>query len=490
MRALFVSDGTPGYWLTINPADLNSPIVVVLAATEHDVSQYQLILTAAILKRALEDAKSVTDPSETQLRIRRQEMDKFAFNRLPGDREISGPQAVSLTARVTIARRAPSTFFEHYRWRGPRFSGLCLYEYMKLVVVKTMASAISTDIRFLPEHPLHEIHIQNYSERRGANDYSVTFTSSVLGTSPWRIASVAAIRGGHSDRLHAERLGPRISAGESINLLSLLKHFNSVKGIIFCLLALLVPWERLPPLFAGIDCIAGRYIDHCADVWELIWLSVPLHLQGVAWNIELLRKCKADAQIVDSDSDDDDGEDGALDDVDDATESNDHCTDSYPGSELEEFTEPSPDDTPLGSSPDFQRISPDTLQQWRQRLSGDGSGAEPDDSDISSDASSDSDGARRVQTLGTSDNAEPLHPIPDRVRPEADPTIVERIFKLGPNPTGTSVTELVRDTLAFNQKQFLVVTKILSHAIQPHGKHCGKGRQFCSMRSAWSVSPC
>ena len=62
------------------------------------------------------------------------------------------------------------------------------------------------------------------------------------------------------------------------------------------LLLLLVPWER-PPLFAGINCTAERYIDHCADVWELIWLSVPLHLQGVAWNIELLRKCKADAQV-------------------------------------------------------------------------------------------------------------------------------------------------------------------------------------------------
>jgi hypothetical protein len=31
MRAIFVSDGMPGYWLTINPADLNSPIVVILA---------------------------------------------------------------------------------------------------------------------------------------------------------------------------------------------------------------------------------------------------------------------------------------------------------------------------------------------------------------------------------------------------------------------------------------------------------------------------
>ena len=31
MRAIFVSDGMPGYWLTINPADLNSPIIVILA---------------------------------------------------------------------------------------------------------------------------------------------------------------------------------------------------------------------------------------------------------------------------------------------------------------------------------------------------------------------------------------------------------------------------------------------------------------------------
>jgi hypothetical protein len=45
-------------------------------ATKHDVSQYQLILTAAILKRALEDAKNVADPSDTQLRIRRLDMDK------------------------------------------------------------------------------------------------------------------------------------------------------------------------------------------------------------------------------------------------------------------------------------------------------------------------------------------------------------------------------------------------------------------------------
>ena len=31
MRALFVSDGVPGFWMTINPADLSCPMVVTLA---------------------------------------------------------------------------------------------------------------------------------------------------------------------------------------------------------------------------------------------------------------------------------------------------------------------------------------------------------------------------------------------------------------------------------------------------------------------------
>jgi hypothetical protein len=34
MRALFVSGGMPGFWVTVNPADMNSPIVVVLTCDE------------------------------------------------------------------------------------------------------------------------------------------------------------------------------------------------------------------------------------------------------------------------------------------------------------------------------------------------------------------------------------------------------------------------------------------------------------------------
>ena len=66
--------------------------------TKYDVSQYQLVTTAAIMKCALENAKSATDFFKSQLRIQNQDMNKFAlqfFNHLTIDCEISDSQAAS-----------------------------------------------------------------------------------------------------------------------------------------------------------------------------------------------------------------------------------------------------------------------------------------------------------------------------------------------------------------------------------------------------------
>ncbi|KAN0085541.1 hypothetical protein V8E54_002008 [Elaphomyces granulatus] len=126
-------------------------------ATKHDVSQHQLILTAAILKRALEDAKSVegsgistwtsspygpstvyavtaksvvpfyTPPTTVRrlnLRHLRYQLDHIL---VPEPSSFGGGEE---TTRVTIAKKAPTTFFEHYCWRGPSFSGLCLYDFL------------------------------------------------------------------------------------------------------------------------------------------------------------------------------------------------------------------------------------------------------------------------------------------------------------------------------------------------------------------------
>jgi hypothetical protein len=104
--------------------------------------------------------------------------------------------------------------------------------YMKLVVVKTMASAISTDI---PPH------IQNHSKRRAANDYSVAEASlkPAPGQRPRRPSP---------DRLYAKRLG-------------------------LGLLALLVPWEGLPLLFTGppvVTSMSTRPLNPVTGVWTSI----------------------------------------------------------------------------------------------------------------------------------------------------------------------------------------------------------------------------
>src|SRR5205814_2652215 len=57
-----------------------------------------LILAAAMLKHTVEAAKTVSDFSERQLRIRHQDMNKFTlqvFNHLSEDHKISGSQAAS-----------------------------------------------------------------------------------------------------------------------------------------------------------------------------------------------------------------------------------------------------------------------------------------------------------------------------------------------------------------------------------------------------------
>jgi hypothetical protein len=283
-------------------------------ATKYNISQYQLILTAAVIKHTMEEAKAASDPSEKQLRIRSQGMDKFAlraFNRLSSDREISGPQAASYLlglpdyytlpttirrlnlgqlrqrfgyiiavepitfwegeepARITSARNAPRSIFDHYRWRGPSFAGFSLYEYYKLVTVKPLASSTTMDIPFLLEHPDHERLFQNYIGRKPAN----TFTVALIGSLSENQSLEDSVRGGHPET-------------ESMQ-----------NDLALILLALLVPWDQLPPLFARFDCSDQAYKGYCAAIWNEIRLSLPPHIQVVAQNIELLRKSKADAQV-------------------------------------------------------------------------------------------------------------------------------------------------------------------------------------------------
>jgi hypothetical protein len=119
------------------------------------------------------------------------------------------------------------------------------------------------------------------------------------------------------DRLYAKRLGPRPP------------RFAK----------LLVPWEGLPPLFAGIDCTVATLIAAPRSGSRSGPAAAPSSLLGTSsfsatkrtfrWTppcggklAGLPRRSK-----VDSDSDDDDDEDGGLDDVDEATEAGNQCVD-------------------------------------------------------------------------------------------------------------------------------------------------------------------
>jgi hypothetical protein len=64
-------------------------------ATKDDVSPYQMLVKAALLKQSIEKAKTTQTPDATDLRIRKTDNDQFAlrsFNALSQDREVSGVQ--------------------------------------------------------------------------------------------------------------------------------------------------------------------------------------------------------------------------------------------------------------------------------------------------------------------------------------------------------------------------------------------------------------
>jgi hypothetical protein len=62
-------------------------------------------------------------------------------------------------------------------------------------------------------------------------------------------------------------------------------------------LALLLPWEWLPALFATFQGPADSYKDYYSNIWSNVKTSLPSYLQDVAQNIDLLWKLKEDTRV-------------------------------------------------------------------------------------------------------------------------------------------------------------------------------------------------
>ena len=178
--------------------------------TKYNVSQYQLIITIILMKCVWEKAEKITNFSERNLKFQHQKMKKFAlwiFNYLSADHEISDFQTISCffnllnyyillttfqnlnfwhlqnwfksiiqtklkvfeeeekSVIVTRARKTLWIMFDYYYWCDSFFSNFSLYEYFKLIIIKSKIKTTSKDIWFLSKHSDYEKKIQNYFEK-------------------------------------------------------------------------------------------------------------------------------------------------------------------------------------------------------------------------------------------------------------------------------------------------------------------------------------
>jgi hypothetical protein len=109
-------------------------------ATKDDVSPYQMLVKAALLKQSIEKAKATLTPDANDLRMRRKDMDQFAlrcFNTLSHDREISGVQIASSLLQM------PTYYTDNYNF--VQVNLWWLRQYVQAAMVEP-ASEDSTDL--------------------------------------------------------------------------------------------------------------------------------------------------------------------------------------------------------------------------------------------------------------------------------------------------------------------------------------------------------
>ena len=293
-------------------------------ATKDEASTYEMVVTAAALKDALERAEKAVNPTDEEQRILNR-ASKFAlrvFNRMASDREVSGVQVASMILQlpayytppvdmhrvnlyylrrrfetiicgtddktvvgeeevpITSKKTCYVSIFDDYKWRGERLSRLSLYEYVKMIKKRPLNDKTSSDIPFDTNHPEHKKKMQTICSPH---------------TTPKLVALV-----GHISL--QQPLEDKVPNGH-------VETAAMSNDLAVVLLGLFVPWQDLPSLFkefhstCGEDCEArcdkSRHtgMQICNKVWTAIKDTLPEHIQDLARNVELLRKSKEDAAI-------------------------------------------------------------------------------------------------------------------------------------------------------------------------------------------------
>lgn len=296
-------------WIPTVSKSLSLIYYITNYATKDDVSPWQIIAKAALLKQSIESAKTADPPTATDLRIQEKGTTNFAlrcFNTLAHDREVSGVQVASTLLQLPsyytssynfvrvnlwwlrqhvrsmfrsegsnsapmadelctyeIGDAAPASIFDNYKWRGPHLASLPFFEYCMLVRTKNVRDAVLDDVDFDVGHPRHLSHVQRLA-RSKSQVATISFSGQLTEFQP----AEDAISGGH----------PMTEA-----------IINDLAEI---LLGLFTPCQDLAPLLRRSKEQGGNY----SQLWATVEPTLSPHNRDFARNIDLLRKSKADCQ--------------------------------------------------------------------------------------------------------------------------------------------------------------------------------------------------
>ncbi|KAF5855656.1 hypothetical protein ETB97_008829 [Aspergillus alliaceus] len=229
-------------WIPTISKTLSLIYYITNYATKDDVSPWQIVAKAALLKQSIEKAKVAEPPSVTDRRLRENGVNNFAircfnalcFNALSQDREINQSRR---TLKNETGDTAPVSILDNYKWRGPYLAPLALFGYCMLVKTKNIRDVIADDMDFDLNYPRYATHVQ-----RQARTTSQVATVIFNGQLTVFQTAEDAVPGGH----------PKTTAVK-----------NDMAEV---LLGLFVPWHRLTNLFRR----HATKRDTCIQVWAAV----------------------------------------------------------------------------------------------------------------------------------------------------------------------------------------------------------------------------
>jgi Helitron helicase-like domain at N-terminus len=245
-------------------------------ATKDEASTYQMVITAVMMRKTLEQGERSSNPSNEERIAMEKGMRNFSlrvFNRMSHDKEVSGVQVASSLLKLpnyytphSKLRRVNLYYLRHrletliqcsnnedyrneervtvntnknvhvnilddYKWRGSDLNQLCLYEYVKIIEKRKPKKRTKADFDFDVNHPEHGKQTQIV-----CGPEATPITVALVGPLSLNQYNEDRIPGGHPET-HAIQ--------------------NDLAQI---LLLLFVPWQILPLLFNDAIKICG---DEC-----------------------------------------------------------------------------------------------------------------------------------------------------------------------------------------------------------------------------------